>query len=317
MKLFITGASGFVGGAVARYFVRQGHNVVAMSRSEKSDEKIKELGAQPVRASLGSVSLEALKGVEVIVHAAAYVEEWGSYDDFYQPNVVGTEQLLAVAQQAGVAQFIFLGSEALLFTGKDLLNVDETYPYPQNPPFYYSKTKQLAEKSVLSANHAGFRTVSVRPRLVWGPGDQSVLPAVKRLFEAGSFSWIGGGQYRTSSTHIDNLVHGIELAIERGKGGNAYFILDEGVRTMREFLTRYLATAGVELKGNSIPKGVVRTLATVVEGSWRLFGIRKQPPITRFAANVMSAHCVLNDDKARRELGYRPVVSFEEGLARL
>jgi nucleoside-diphosphate-sugar epimerase len=90
MKIFITGASGFVGGAVARHFAQQGHDVVAMSRSEKSDAKIKEMGAQPVRGSLGNVSPEALKGVDIIVHAAAYVEEWGSYDDFYQPNVIGT-----------------------------------------------------------------------------------------------------------------------------------------------------------------------------------------------------------------------------------
>jgi hypothetical protein len=318
MTLFITGASGFIGGAAARYFVEKGHRVLAMSRSEKSDAVIQKLGAIPIRAALGAVPAEILRGCDVVIHAAAYVEEWGTYQDFYQPNVLGTAQILAAAKEAGVRKFIFIGSEALLFKGQDMVDVDETYPRAENSPFYYSKTKALSEKAVFEANTEGvFETISVRPRLVWGKGDNSVLPAVKRLHETGNFAWIGGGKYETSSTHIDNLVHGLVLAIEKGKGGNAYFILDDGVRTMREFLSSYLNTEGVVLSGKSIPKGVIRPLSILVEGIWRLFGLKSTPPITRFAAYIMSANCRLNDSKARRELGYQPVVRFEDGMKAL
>jgi nucleoside-diphosphate-sugar epimerase len=315
MKIFITGASGFIGGAAAKYFSEKGYQVYAMSRSETSDTKIKALGVIPIRTSLGNVQLSDLQGIDVIIHAAAYVEEWGTYQDYFKPNVEGTQQLLSVAKAAKVSKFIFIGSEAVLFHGQDMLNVDEHYPYPNDTPFYYSKTKQLAEKAVLSANEKGvFETISIRPRLVWGKGDQSVLPAVKRLHESGDFAWIDGGKAQTSTTNIDNLVHGIDLAVSKGKGGNAYFILDDGVRSIREFLTTYLHSTGIELKGKSIPKWLIRPLSKVIEGLWKTFNIKKTPPITALAAHVMSATCILNDQKAREELGYKPIVSFDDGM---
>ncbi len=322
MQIFLTGASGFIGGAVARRLIKDGHSVRAMSRSERSDEKIRAVHAsiEPVRCSLGAVAAEHLQGCQGVVHSAAYVEQWGSRQDFWEANVTGTEQMLAAARAAGVRRFVHVGTEAALFYGEHMRDIDETEPYPpRRSPYLYSETKMEAEKRVLAANDPGanFATISVRPRMVWGPGDETILPEILQMIEAGSFLWIDGGRAKTSTSHIDNVVEGIVLALEKGRGGEAYFITDDEIHSFRDFLGGLVATQGVAVPEKSMPGGLVRFLARIIEGTWRLFRIRKAPPLTRFAADITSRDCTLRIDKAKRELGYAPVISVERGLAEM
>lgn len=314
MKVFVTGASGFVGGHVVERLAPE-HEVLALARSPRAEEAVAKLGARPVRGALGAVRVEDLAGVDAVVHCAAFVEEWGTRDEYWSANVEGTAQLLDAARAAGVRRFIHIGTEAALFDGHDLVDVDETRTYPARQRFLYSETKAEAERRVLSANAPDFATISLRPRFVWGPRDTSVLPAVLRMAREGAFSWLDGGRYLTSTTYVGNLTHAVALALTEGRGGEAYFVADEGTRTLREFLTALAATAGVTLPGRSVPSAVARPLAAVLEGAWRVLGLRKAPPLTRFAASMLSSTVTVRTDKARAELGYAPVVSVEQGLA--
>lgn len=314
MKVFITGASGFVGSAVVTHLKKQKHTVFAMSRSEKSDALLKKLGAKPVRSELGKVTPGQLKGIEAVIHAAAYVEQWGTRDDFWQANVTGTEQLLEAAKAAKVKRFIFVGTEALLFHGQDMLDIDETYPYPTKTPFLYSLTKGEAEKRVLAANTPKFTTLSVRPRLVWGTGDKTILPVLIDMIKKKQFMWMDKGDKQTDTTHISNLAHALGLALKKGRGGEAYFVTDGERTTFREFLGRYIATQGIAVPEKSVPGWLARSLAFVIEGVWRLLRLKGEPPLTRFAAAIMSRHCTIRIDKIRKDLGYKPVVSVAQGL---
>ncbi|MCZ7686939.1 MAG: NAD-dependent epimerase/dehydratase family protein [Sandaracinaceae bacterium] len=315
MRVFVTGGSGFVGGHVIETLAAAGHDVVAMARSERSEEVVRRFGATPVRCELGAVPAEALEGVDAIVHCAAFVEEWGTRAQFWEANVEGTAQLLEVARAAGVARFVHIGTEAALFDGHDLMGVDEQTPYPARQRFLYSETKAEAERRVLAANGPGLTTLSLRPRLVWGPRDATVLPVVVRMAREGSFAWLDGGRARTSTTHVANLAHAVVLSLTRGRGGEAYFVADEGERTLRELLSALAATEGVRLPERSVPGALARPLAAAIEGVYRLFGARRAPPMSRFAVSMMSRTITVKTDKAREELGYAPVVSFEEGLA--
>ena len=252
-----------------------------------------------------------------MVHCAARAEDWGPRAQFWAANVEGTQQLLGCATQAGVRRFIHIGTEAALFDGHDLDDVDESHPCPTRHRFAYSETKAEAERLVLDADQPGFTTLCLRPRLVWGPGDQSVLPTLIDTANRGAFAWVDGGQARTSTTHVGNLVHAVQQSIEHGRGGQAYFVADETNATLRDFLSRLAATAGVVLPDRSVPGWVLRPAATVVETLWAWLRPSTRPPLTRFAAAMMSRTVTVQTTKAEDELGYRPPITVEDGMAQL
>jgi nucleoside-diphosphate-sugar epimerase len=144
-----------------------------------------------------------------------------------------------------------------------------------------------------------------------------LLPVIEHLAKSGQWQWIDNGQAKTSTTHIANLVHAIDLALTKGKGGEAYFVLDDGVRTMKEMISGIAATRGITLPDKSVPSWAADALAGVAEGAWRTFKLKGEPPVTRFGAMIMSRDSVLVDAKARRDMGYAPVISVEEGLRQL
>jgi hypothetical protein len=318
MSLFITGASGFIGGAIAKH-LHSAHEIAAMARSEESAAVVQTLGAAPVACSLSTVTPDHLAGCNVVVHAAAFVSPTGSREQFRRANVEGTKRLLAAASLAGVRRFILISTEAVLFRGQDMGDIDESYPYPKKTPFLYAETKAEAERLVLAANdpESGFATIALRPRLVWGPGDQTILPTITQMAQAGGFFWFNKGQARTSTTHIDNVVHAVKLALNSRANGQPYFITDDEIWTVKDFLTAYAATQGVTLPNRSLPAGPMRIIGRLTGGLWRLFKLQSEPPLTELAVAAMSADCTLRIDNARQDLGYSPILSVAEGLERM
>ena len=318
MNIFLTGGTGFVGGA---FLKEEGasHSINAMSRSLHSDALLQSHGANVVHCALENVTAQHLAGAAAVIHCAAYVEDWGPWHDYWKVNVDGTRRLLDAAKLAGVKRFIHIGTEAALFHGQDMVNVDETYPLALNSPYPYSRTKAYAEKAVREANDPahGFETIVIRPRFVWGPGDQTILPAVREMVKAGRFVWIDGGRNKTSTTYIGNLTYAMDLALTKGKSGEAYFVLDGPPVVFRDMLTRMAQAAGLSLPNKSMPGFAVRAFAYAAEKAWRTLPLRGRPPITRFTAAIMSRDCILNDSKARAQMGYDPPFTIEYGLRAL
>jgi nucleoside-diphosphate-sugar epimerase len=317
VRIFVTGASGFVGGAATLKFVADGHDVRAMSRSDKSDAAIRALGATPVRCDLENVKSADIGDAEAVLHCAAFVEQWGPKDAWKRFNIDGTAAMLAAAKAAGAKRFIHISTESVLWRGQHLRGVDESYPLALNSPYPYSWTKARAEVLVRDANTADFTTIILRPRFIWGPGDTTLLPTIRAMAKSGQWMWVDGGRARTSTTHIDNLVHAAELALTKGGGGEAYFVLDDGVRTMKEIISGIAASENITLPNKSIPAWAADMIGSLCEGVWGTFNLKSDPPLTRFSAMIMSRECVLKDDRARVELSYRPVVSVDEGLRQL
>ena len=317
MRIFITGASGFIGGAIAEAMTSE-HEVLAMSRSDKSDRRVEELGAEPIRCDLTTLEPGDIPDCDAVVHCAARVEPWGTRKMTWQINVEGTKRTLNAARRAGARRFLHMSTEAVLWRGQNLIHIREDHPYPDRTPYLYSETKAEAERLVRAANQAGrLETVMLRPRFVWGPGDQTLAPEIKAMVQKGAFMWIDGGRARTSTTHIDNLVHGARLVLEGGTGGEAYFVTDGEVRSFREFLPELMNAYGVELGVSSVPSAIARPAALLIEGIWRTLGLSSTPPLTRFAIDLMCCDCILEIDKIEKELGYEPVISVSEGLLQL
>ena len=316
MRVFLTGGSGFVGGHVIEGLAPE-HEVLAMARSERSAAKVEAYGATPVRCALGEVPADALAGVDVVIHAAAYVEEYGPREAYWSANVDGTQQLLDVAREAGVSRFILVGTESVLFDDNHLVAVTEATPVPSSHRFFYSESKAEAERRVLGANGPGFTTLSLRPSFIWGPRDATILPALKRMVDDGAFLWLDGGRVEKTTTHVANLVHALQLALTAGRGGEAYFVNDGVDSSVRDFLTRLAEAEGFSLPSRSVPGAVARLAARVLEGGWRLLGKTSTPPLTYFAVAMLSRTATIHSDKAKDELGYEPVVSVDEGMAGL
>ncbi|HET7505617.1 MAG TPA: NAD-dependent epimerase/dehydratase family protein [Kofleriaceae bacterium] len=311
-RAFVTGGSGFVGGRVIQELRARGAAVAALARSAASSAAVEALGATAVRGDLDDrAAMQAgMTGSDVVIHAAAYVQEHGPLAEFLHVTVTGTENVLAAARAAGVPRFVHVSTEAVLADGKPIVRADETRPRAARPAGPYPLSKGLAEERVLAANRDGLATMIVRPRFIWGAGDTSLLPKIAEAVKHGRFAWIDGGHYLSSTCHVDNVVEGILLAAERGKPGEIYFLTDGEPVEFRAFLTQLLATCDARPGDRSVPLWLARSLAAVT-------GWMKRPPLTRTAVALIGQEVTVVDDKARRELGYTGHVSRERGLAEM
>jgi len=319
MDVFVTGGSGFVGGRLVEALVTRGDRVRALARSDRSAGKVEALGAEAVRGDLSSVDAMAagMDGCELAFHAAAKVDHWGRREDFRAVNVEGTANVVDAARHAGVNRLVHVGTEAALVDGSPMVNVDETRPLPEHPIGLYPWSKGAAERIVREANGPDLTTVVTRPRFVWGLGDTTLLPQISDAVRDGKFAWVDGGHYQTSTCHVANVVEGLLLAAEHGRGGEAYFLTDGEPVEFREFLTDMLRTQGVEPGDREIPWWLVYRLASGAEFLWSALRLSSEPPLTRTMLLLSSREMTVDDTKARRELGYVGKVSIEDGLREL
>jgi nucleoside-diphosphate-sugar epimerase len=308
---FVTGGSGFIGGALIERLRREGWDVRALARSEQAAERVRELGAEPVMGDLDDLHVE---DCEVAFHAAAKVEDFGDPADFERVNVQGTRNVVAACRAGGVRRLVHVGTEAALMAGQPLVNVDESAPLRPDSPVLYSSSKAKAEEIVRGAD---FETVVVRPRFVWGRGDTTLLPQMVEMVRTGRFRWVGGGRQLTATTHIDNTVEGLWLAATRAPAGGVYFVTDGEPTVFRDFVTQWVGTQGVTIPDKSVPPGVAKAAAASAERIWRLLKRPGSPPLTRFAVWVSSQECTIDISRAERELGYAPVTTREDGLREL
>ncbi len=313
---FVTGGSGFVGRNLIKALRAQGIEVRALVRSNTAMETVSSIGAQPIQGDLTNIArlADSMTGCDVVFHVAGQVGDWGRYEDFYQTNVVGTEHILEAAHKASVPRLVHVSTEAVLLGGPAIINADETWKRPAHPLGMYGRTKGLAEERVLNANSPELATMIVRPRFIWGKDDTTVLAQLSQSVRSGSFMWIDGGHYLSSTCHVANVCEGMMLAAERGRGGEIYFLTDGQPVEFRSFITALLQTQGLDAGNRSIPRWVAQLIASISEWAWSTFHLRGAPPLTRATVRVIGEEVTVSDAKARRELGYKNVIAREEGL---
>ena len=313
----VTGGSGFVGGRLIECLVAHGWQVRALARSDQAMRTVGKHGGLAVRGSLDDIDslTVAARGCSVVVHVAALFKLWGDHDEFERSNVQGTASLLRAAQAASVKRFVQVGAAAVVMGDLvPMLQANETLPRQERAWAPYSASKARSEALVLGANRPGvFETVVVRPPMIWGAG----MPMLDHMIEtvrAGQFRWVGDGSQAVSTVHVDNVCHAVELAIEKGRGGEAYFISDGTDSTLKEVMSSLLQTRAINPPSASAPLSVAWVIASVTEWIWRTFSRQGEPPITRQMLRLIGKPFTLDIGKAQRQLGYRPVVSWEQGL---
>ena len=317
----VTGASGFVGGSLARALRAQGREVRALSRSPMPD--LEAAGAETIRADVADAPAieRACQGVETVFHAAARVGIWGRAEEFERTNIEGTRNVIEACRRHGVHRLVFTSSPSVIFNDRSLAGVDETLPLGTNFPAHYPRTKAIAEEHALAANDPGRLAVtSLRPHLVWGVGDRNLLPRVVTRARAGRLRIVGDGHNRVDLTHIDNVVDAhilAEAALARDSSpaaGHAYFITNGDPVLLWEWINEVLSRLEVPPVTRRISLGAARRLGGACEGLWSVFRLKGEPPMTRFLAAELAKDHWFDIAAARRDLGYSPRVSMAAGV---
>ncbi len=322
VKALVTGGGGFLGGGIVRRLHGDGWQVRTLQRG--SYPWLSDLGVEQVRGDIADPAAvnAAVAGCEVVFHVAARVEMWGPYEPFYRANVRGTENVIEAMRRHGSSRLVFTSSPSVVHSRGDLEGVDESVPYPDRFDAAYPQTKAMAEMAALAANGAALQTVAIRPHLIWGPGDTNLVPQLVARARAGQLRFVGGGDNLVDTVYVDNAVAAHLLAAERlapgsACAGKAYFVSNDDPRPLKVIVNGILAAAGVAPVERSVPLGVAVAAGHVLEALHRVRPSEKGPRMTPFLArNLATAHWY-DISAARRDLGYEPRVSIEEGLSRL
>ncbi len=322
MKALVTGGGGFLGGALVRRLVGEGAAVRTLQRGAYPE--LDALGVEQVTGDIADPDLveRAVADCEVVFHVAAKVEMWGAYEPFYRANVIGTGHVLAAMRRHGASRLVFTSSPSVVHGRGDLAGVDESVPYPDRFEAAYPQTKAMAEMAVLAANDSDLATTALRPHLIWGPGDRNLVPQLIARARTGRLRFVGDGSNLVDTTYIDNAVDAHMAAAARlapgaACAGRAYFISNGEPRPIREVVNRILGAAGLPPETRTVPLRAALAAGFVLEVLHRLRSSRNGPAMTRFIArNLATAHWY-DISAARRDLGYEPRVSLDEGFGRL
>ena len=324
VKILVTGGGGFLGQALCRGLVERGHDVTSFNRGRYAA-----LDALGVRQRQGDlVDREAVHaafaGCEAIFHNAAKAGAWGSYDSYHRANVVGTDNVLAACRAHGVGRLVYTSTPSVTHRATHPVEggTADTVPYGEGFKAPYATTKLIAEKAVLAANDGALATIALRPRLIWGPGDQQLLPRLVERARAGRLRLVGDGNNVIDTTYIDNAAQAHfdafdHLAPGAACAGRAYFISNGEPRPVREIVNALLRAAGAPTVDKTLPFPAAYAIGALCEGLWTVLPLRGEPPLTRFLAEQLSTTHWYDMTPATRDFGYVPRVGIDEGLRRL
>jgi 2-alkyl-3-oxoalkanoate reductase len=321
-RILVTGGGGFLGAAIVRRLVARGDAVRILARGDYPE--IAALGVDCHRGDVADRAAvgRAVEGCDAVVHTAAKAGVWGPHQDYVLANLVGTDNILTACVEHRVRRLVYTSSPSVTFAGTDQEGVDESAPIPETFLASYPETKAEAERHVLAANGPELATVALRPHLIFGPGDPHIAPRMIDRARAGRLRIVGTGRYLVDMTHVDNAADAHVLALDRLEpgsaiAGKAYFITNGEPRPIEDLVNRILQSAGLPPCTRHISGGAAYAIGAVLEGAWRLLGLGGEPPMTRFVARQLGTAHWFDISAARRDLGYEPKVSIDEGMRRL
>ncbi|WP_133501582.1 2-alkyl-3-oxoalkanoate reductase [Cognatilysobacter terrigena] len=324
MKVLVTGGGGFLGQALCRSLRARGYEVVSFNRGLYPE--LDTIGVTQVRGDLASrdAVIDAARGCDAIFHNAAKAGAWGPYREYYDANVAGTEHVIDACRVHRIAKLVYTSTPSVTHRATHPvagLTADEV-PYGEHLKAPYARTKKLAEEMVLASNGPSLAVVALRPRLIWGPGDNQLLPRIADRARAGRLKLVGDGSNLVDTTFVENAADAHVAAFDHLAPGSAcagrpYFISNGDPRSMRETLTALLDAVGAPGPDGSIPFRAAYAIGAICEGLWSVLPLKGEPPMTRFLAEQLVTTHWYSMAPALRDFGWSPRITFEEGLARL
>lgn len=325
MRILVTGGGGFLGTWIIRELLKNPSYLVT-NFTRHAYPHLEDMAVPTIKGDLTKkedVERALSQGFDAIFHVAALAGVWGKHESFQAINFDGTKNLIESAKAHGVSRFVYTSTPSVVFGKDDLTGVGEETPYPESFLTSYAETKAQAEKLVLAANdNQNFLTCAIRPHLIWGPGDPHLFPRVIQRGREGKLKIVGDGENLVDITYVENAaiahVQAFENLVPHSRVcGQAYFIGQERPVKLWSFINQILGYVKVEPVMNSIDVSTAYRLGWLLEKIFKLLGIVKpEPPMTRFVALNLAKSHYFSHEKAKRDFGYHPKISIEEGLKR-
>jgi nucleoside-diphosphate-sugar epimerase len=322
VKALVTGAGGFLGSAITRQLLSRGDEVNTFQR--RSYPLLEKLGAKQFHGDLtdSNALSKAIAGCDIVFHVAAKVGVWGDYEDFHKVNVSGTENVVNQCRKHNVSKLVYTCSPSVVFDGRNDEGINETAPYSVRYLSHYPKTKAIAEKIVLSANSPKLATVSLRPHLIWGPGDPHLIPKILASAKKGKLRLVGDGRNLVDSTYIDNaaashLNAADKLHYNSACSGRAYFISNGEPLPIGDLIKKILDAGHISQEVKTIRPKDAYYMGGMMELVYKLLRVKKQPIVTRFIALEMSTAHWFDISAAKTDIDYEPIIAIDEGMRRL
>jgi 2-alkyl-3-oxoalkanoate reductase len=319
----VTGGGGFLGSAIVRQLRERGDAVRTYSRHTHDSLAIDGIDQRCGDLADADAVADAVAGVDVVYHVAAKAGVWGPWYDYFRANVVGARNILAACRRHNVRHLVFTSSPSVTFAGTDQNGVDESAPYPSKFLAHYPHTKAIAEREVLAANGPELATVALRPHLIWGPGDPHLIPRIVEKARSGKLKQIGRAANLVDTIYVDNAATAHLQAADALRkapsacAGKAYFLSQGEPQPLWDFINAVLKCKGLPPVTKTVPPWLAIAAGGLLEVIFRTLRLSGEPPMTRFVARQLSTAHWFDLTAARRDFGYAPAVSTEEGLRRL
>lgn len=315
MKILITGGTGFLGRHTARMLLDAGHQVYLLGRNFTRIQHLLAAGARPVPVDLRQrdAVINACAGMDAVCHAGALSVPWGVRQDIVAVNVGGTAAVIDGCKRHRVPRLVYISSPSVTFNGRDVLRQTEATPYPRRFTSIYAQTKKLGEDLVHAAPEVP--AVILRPKAIFGPGDQSLLPRLIAAGRAGRLPRIGNGRNLVDLTYVENVAHAIALALTTEQAiGQTYTITNDEHPSLWEIISAILTALGLPEPAVTVPLPAALALAAAME--WRAALTGQEPLLTRYSVSLLARTQTYDISAAKRDLRYTPQVSVAEGIDR-
>jgi len=315
----VTGATGCLGFNLTHRLLKDGHEVIALGRNKKMGHKLNQLGAKFISLDLNDFqSLKTIcHNVDTIFHCAALSSPWGRYENFYETNVLGTKHIVNATPCH--ARLIHVSTPSIYFDFSERHDIKEGDILPEEPANAYVKTKRLAEAIVDDAYIQNrIDAVTIRPRGIFGPFDRALFPRLLHAGQKGVLPVIGDGNNLIDITFVDNVVESMLLAAKADSAisGKKYNITNDEPRTVLDLLSTLFKIMDRPLKTKHVSYKKALYIAKILEIIYRCLHLKSEPKLTAYSVGVLALGQTLNIEEAKKDLGYQPLYSINEGLQR-